>query len=289
MMYDSNHFQAKEKAMADQNHQQEEPITHPELQGARVNPADYLETVFSLYREDKADYRGRRDEDQQFIAEYAAEEADEFFDQALLGVLALRNTLTPDKKLFIKPDEQAEREITLGNFEDGASLQDMRSAWRQLWVGFNILTNRLHRDSSEFTSAGNKEVFSMVEADKEAVKQELFGNFQELNALRFGAKGSGVHRNRWDINLDSGEPEKIRVDADKARYNKDIANNAARRGYTVKPRKEGHQGAIHPAGKMKPEEFTALRRQYPEVDMDKFARDAAYLKDIAKYYEETVE
>lgn len=257
---------------------------HPDLMVPTIAPDEYLETVFSLYRQDHADYRGRRNEDQQVIAELASEEADEYFDQNMLAVMALRSLMMPGARVepFIPPDDAEEAQITVGNLADGASLKDMRNSWRQLWVGMNIMTNRLHRDHAEFGEAGMIEIFDMKAADKQALISHLFGNFQDLNGLSFGAQGSGVRRTVWANDPDTMEPVRTKVDADKARTPKTFAGNAARRrfGARVQDTKQ-----MHAAGKMTPEEFKALRREFPEVDMDNFVRDTSYYKDVRARYE----
>jgi hypothetical protein len=299
MVYDREHYLLKQKHEMNQTQPQEDLAALEQHQGQEINPAEYIATVINLYREDEGDYRGRRNEDQEIVAELASEEADEYFDASLQSIWDLAKLGSADMhSTEVKPSEAAEADITLGGIKDGVSLREMRNAWRQLWVGMSILTNRLHRDSEGFRSSGYPELFHMDSSDKSKVLGQLFANFQDLNALRFGAEGSGVKRNRYIPDLDGAEPTKVRVDADKAiRISQDsthsqqldykvVAQNAARRRYTVQRDKDSEAGAVHPAGKMSPEEFTALRRLYPEVDMNQFARDAAFLKDIAKYYQD---
>jgi hypothetical protein len=255
-----------------------------------IDPDYYLSTVLRLYRDDEADYRGRRNEDQQIIAEYAAEEADEHFDLALLTVMSLSRVLGAEKASLILPNEQAQKGISLGNLADGVTLHEMRTAWRQLWVGANILTNRLNRDSHEFQALGLPEIFEMTAKNKGAIMSTLFCNFQELNALRFGAADTGRRRDGWVPNPQGGRAIPGKINPDKARNQKEIAENAARRRYVVGGKGRDHErAAVHAAGKMTPNEFRKLRKQYPEVDMDKFAYDAAYLKDMAEYYEQNQE
>jgi hypothetical protein len=167
----------------------------------------------------------------------------------------------------------------------------MRNAWRQLWVGLSILTHRLKRDSEAFGQTGFPELFEMSEVNKSRVIGTLFNNFQELNALRFGVKGSGVRRTHREHN-DDGGMDAYTYDKDLAldkkkliRDDRVVAENAARRGYTAKRDKSQALGAVHPAGKMFPEEFTKLRRRFAEVDMDDFAQDVAFLKNVAEYYQ----
>lgn len=270
-----------------QPHQAEHAV-HPELEQPSINPDEYLRTVFSLYRQDQADYRGRRNEDQQVIAEISAEEADEYFDQALLGLNALASRAKTSKDVFVLPATSAEEATyTLGNIRDGASLKDMRDAWRQLWVGVNVLTNRLGRDSEEFSRAGLREVVELDPTDQKALKDTLFSNFQDLNALRFGAAGSGIRRHRYVTDPDTMRPKKIQVDGDIAPSAAALAENAQNRGYAAKRSADHPTTSLHAAGKMTPEEFVGLRQQYPEVAMDQFAHDASFLKHMAAYYEQS--
>ena len=258
----------------------------PQLEQPAIEPVGYLRTVIDLLRQDEADYRGHRNDDQKAIAELASSEADEYFDKVLITVLDLNRIMDPTARIAIKPnDEVAEAQVVLGGIKDGVTLRDMRNSWRHLWVGINVLTNRLYRDSQNFKDAGLVELFEMDEKNKLKFMDTLFSNFQDLNALRFGAKGSGVKAHKIVYDLDGGEPQRIAFDRDKATSDKDIANNAARRKYNAF-RTETSRPSTHPAGKLFPEEFIELRRQFPEVDMDKFARDVAYSKDVTKFYED---
>lgn len=259
------------------------------LRQPTIDPEFYWSTTLRLFHDNEADYRGARSEDQQIIAEYAAEEADEHFDLAMLGIASLSRALNPAAPV-IMPTEKSLKETTLGNLADGVTLNEMRNAWRQLWVGTNILTHRLRRDSEEFQSLDLPEIFDMADTDKKAFKDMLFNNFQDLNALRFGATGSGLRRHRWVPNPDGGRAIQKVMDRDKARNDKEIAENAARRRYTAGRIKDGEsKQSISAAGKMTPEELRLLRKQHPEVDMDIFAHDAAYMRDMAKNYEENQE
>jgi hypothetical protein len=282
MIYNSEHFRLKAMTQKEQSQ-----IQHDSLQEQAIAPERYLETVVGLYRESDGDYRGRRNEDQQLIAEYASEEADEYFDGALLGTLSLARIMNLSLIVPTVPEEDAQRQITLGDLADGESLHEMRSAWRQLWVGMNVITNRLKRDSEIFNAQGYPELFEMSEPNKKAFIDKLFGNFQELNALRFGAKGSGVRRTKLIPDIDGGgEPERVKFDPDVAKTLGGIANNAARRKYRVKHNANDEEAgpAIHAAGKLTPEEFIELRKEFPEEDMDRFAFDVAYSKDAALKY-----
>lgn len=287
MEYNTEHFLLKQKAqdIMPDTHPNPSIEAHPDLQAPVIPPEEYLGTVLNLYRQDHADYRGRRNEDQQIIAEYASEEADEYFDQMVLATVALRGLFMPvsPSDVFVAPDAAAEADITLGNIADGVSMKDMRSSWRQLWVGMNVMTNRLNRDHPEFKEAHLHEIFEMPAEEKDALKNHLFGNFQDLNALRFGAHGSGVKRHKWKQNLDSMEFERIKVDIDKAPSDKALAGNAARRRYSTLASKDGRLN-MHIAGKMTPAEFIALRKEFPEVDMDDFTRDTSAYKDVQARY-----
>lgn len=286
MVYDREHYIQKQifEVM-----QQQEKQSNPDfLPQEEISPVGYLHTVIDLYRQDEADYRGRRNEDQELIAELAAEEADEYFDKALISVMDFHKLANPGvrSEVVVKPDEATEAEITLGGLKDGVSLRDMRNSWRQLWVGMSVITNRLKRDSSEFQTSGLQELFDMDGKNKGHVMDSLFSNFQDLNALRFGAKGSGVQRTKIIPNMDGGEPRRVRVDADKAETDIGVANNAARRKYNATREDSRGPGAMHPAGKMFPEEFTQLRKEHPQVDMEHFAHDVAYMKNVGQFYEE---
>lgn len=284
MVYNIEHYLLKQKYMTEQA-QHTDPSTEL-LHQSTIDPDYYLETVITLYRNRETDYRGNRNPDQRFIAEYAGEEADEYFDATQLAVSGLVKMFGGKNVRHSVPDEQEQKTITLGNIRDGASLFEMRNAWRQLWVAVNVGTNRLKRDSEEFQSRDLPEIFEMDTESKKALIDTLFANFQDLNALRFGAAGSGVKRQRWVRDPDTGRPGKIFVDPDLATGPKQIAENAANRRYAVKRKKDAEKTAVHPAGKMTPEEFKELRKNNSEIPMDHFAKDAAFLRNMAEYYAE---
>lgn len=292
MVYNNEHFEATEalrqKAMTKPD-QPLQPTTGAEhlLQQPTIDPNEYLSEVFKLYRADEADYRGTRNEEQQFIAEYASEEADEHFDKLVLGIDALRSVVGGTPKDLAITDQKPEDDVRLGDFDEAVTLREMRDSWRQLWVGMNVLTNRLHRDNAEFKHRRYPEIFEMSADNKDALIDQVFSNFQDLNALRFGAKGSGLMRTKRRFDEDM-EPVEERFDKDKAQTERQLNENAAKRRYSATSKKSGHEvrTAVHPAGKMTPEEFVGLRKQYPEVDMDRFAYDAAFLKDMAAFYAE---
>ena len=292
MVYDYEHIELKQRALENEKNMQEQTQTNDQLFETQViDPNDYIETVLNLYRQDEGDYRGRRaGGDQELIAELSTEEADEYFDTVIIGLTGISRAVGHTKNPFVKPSEAGEADVRLGKLDDSVSLKDMRASWRQLWTGFSVLTHRLKRDSTEFQQTGLPELFFMDGDNKALLMSKMFSNFQDLNALRFGVQGSNVMRNRWVADEITGRPVKKRVDADIAPDAATVAQNAATRHYNaITGKGDDAIMAVHAAGKMTPKEFKALRRLYPEVDMDRFAHDAARSKYLAKHYGENEE
>lgn len=253
------------------------------LSEATLTPSDasdYLDTVRAMYRNDEADYRGQRSPEQKLIAGQAAEQADTYFDSAVLGVLAIA-TMNKDEEAFIDavPSTAEERTTTLGGAENAVTLTEMRDAWRQVWTAMSVMTNRLERDSARFKARDLQAINNLPEADRTVLMQTLFNQFQDVNSLRFGVQGFGLSRTRRMHNEDGGIDE-FKYDPDVATEQRGVSANAARRRYTVKAR-SGEEGgnAVHTVGKLSPKELVELRREFPEVEADEFFTTTSFRKN----------
>lgn len=233
--------------MSSEEQKPQNPNLYPELDEAR----QYVETVRELYREGKASYAGRRNEEQEVIAELAGEEARLMVDGAAAGIAIITNSELSD------------------DFEDieyaGIPWKKFRGEFERLLIGFGVITNRLHRDEAY-------DIPDYLELDDETRHKTaavLFNDFLAHNALRFGVDGSGVRRSYSRHTEDGGIVREIR-DIDVARSEKELRHNMASRGY--------HSGvSTHAAGKMSPDAYRHLRRQFPEaeIEKDKFDQGAS--------------
>ena len=193
----------------------------------------YVETVRDHYRNEHGEYRGRRNPDQQAIAEMTSDEARMLVDGVTAGVLALTGQV-----------EMPE------NYEDihvaGHSWKDFRGEYERLMVGFGVLTNRLHRDGYSVPS-----YIDLNDDDRFKVNSVIFSDFLEHNALRFGVQTAGLRATKRVHNDEGGIDVQV-YDPDKARDDRDIVNNMRNRDY--------HSGAAtHAAGNISPAEYRALR------------------------------
>lgn len=208
----------------------------------------YVEVVREHYREGHGEYRGRRTEDQQLIAEVTSDEARMIVDGAMAGILAVSGSKVP-------------RDFDDGVERGGHTWSDFRGEFERLLVGFGVLTNRLHRDGFEVP-----EYAELGTNDRMKAASVLFGDFLAHNALRFGVDTAGIPKTeRTKIFTDDGGVETISkiVDKDKAKNDREISQNMEKRKYSA-------GFAAHQAGKISPEEYKRLRREYPEMDKDDF-------------------
>ncbi|MCA9346034.1 hypothetical protein KC960_00920 [Candidatus Saccharibacteria bacterium] len=227
----------------------------------------YVETVRELYRNGAGEYRGRRNEDQQLIAEVTSDEARLLVDGVMLGLLALSGT--DDKKTTANLDSD---EQIIGSH----SWKSFRGEFERLLVGFGVLTNRLHRDGFGVPSYAD-----LGEADRIKAASVMLTDFLAHNALRFGVDTSGVHKTDFKtIHTDDGgiKHERITYDKDKAKTRHELDKNIRKRGFSSSP-------ATHQAGKISPKEYVKLRREHPEMDADDFNQAVSFYTDVRKELE----
>jgi hypothetical protein len=246
----------------------------PELPFTPEMADSYLDEVRSLYRDGEADYRGQRSPKQQELAANAAREADSYFDESLLGVLAMGAW---DEEQFIEviPTGEKGQEITLGDVNNAVTLNEMRTSWRQLWTGMTVMTNRLTR-STHFVKKGLREVSQLNPAAKRTVMQMLFNQFQDINALRFGVEASGVDWVRRVHDIEQGTIVERRFDPDKSLHDREVSKTAARRRYNAR---RGTRPAVHAAGKLSPRELRDLRKEFSEIEPDMFFFETGFRKN----------
>lgn len=142
---------------------------------------DYVESVRAAYR-DWAEYRGRRTPEQIEIANQQS--------------LKAENLIVDYLSAFNLTDHLDER---VGGLENGLELKQMVDAWRHLWVGFAVITNRIARDDTRH-KYNIKEISELNNKEYMLVMQKLFNDFQEHNALRFGSETAGVRRKKNYVN-----------------------------------------------------------------------------------------
>lgn len=233
----------------------EQPIDAPAL--------DYIETARSFYRQGKAEYRGRRNPEQQAIAELTAEEAHLMVDGVALGFVALASGRT------VEPPVDYETEVTKAGF----TWDEFRGEFSRLLVGFAVMTNRLSRDTPSF---GRPAYIELPEEERQHVANNLFSDFLAHNALRFGVDASGVKGTIPKTHYtDDGDAihERIIVDKDEARSEREIAQNMVKRKYNSGV-------ATHPGGKISPAEYKKLRREFPEMPKDQFDDAVSFYTDV---------
>lgn len=110
----------------------------------------------------------------------------------------------------------------------------------------------------------------------------LLGDFLTHNALRFGTDSVGNPRSiHKRVHTEDGGIEDVVhiVDADRARNDREIQRNIATRSFTSGV-------ATHPAGKISPADYRRLRKEYPEVDKDRFDYAISFCTDVFKFLEE---
>ena len=216
----------------------------------------YVEAVREHYRNGDGEYRGRRNQEQQIIAEITSDEAQRIVDGSILGLLSIAgNTSLPQDY------EQTE----IGNH----TWNDFRSEFGRLLVGFAVLTNRLERDGYDVFGYAN-----LHEQDRMKAASVLLSDYMAHNALRFGVDTSGVMRSKRVPN-DDGGMDVVFYDIDKAKHQREIERNLADKSFCSGP-------ATHPAGKLSPSMYKQLRKEFPEVDKDKFDYIIGFYSDAAE-------
>ena len=220
--------------------------------------SDYMESVRAHYRAGHGNYSGRRNEEQQIIAEITADEARTIVDGVAVGLLAVTGA---------EISEDYEESVTMG----GHAWKDFRGEFERLLVGVGVLTNRLERDGYDV-----KGYADMGVGDRMKVASVLFSDFLTHNALRFGTETVGIHKSvRKTVHTEDGGIEhqvKI-VDKDKPQSKHELERNMKKRGFAT-------DVSAHPAGKISPAKYRELRRAYPEMDKDAFDRDISFYKNV---------
>ncbi len=236
----------------------------PETVHQPIDSEGYLNTIRQAYQEEQIHYTGRRSEEQQTVAQLLSEEAEGFIDGgARLMAIGHPIGVEGDVAEYIGTE--------LGE-EYREKFLDMRGAFSQLYVAMGIASLRMERDDVH-TSTGQT-VHSLIELpdeDRKSILEQLFADFQDLNLLRYGAKGSGI-------------PKKIFIEYDEYgaevyhETDKDLKLNPRRlwQGMLAKKYREeiaeddDSIPAVHVAGKMSPDEYRRLRKSYPDMQKDKF-------------------
>lgn len=225
----------------------------------------YVEDVRGHYRDGHAEYKGRRNEEQQIIAELTSDESRLIVDGVASSILSLRWGIQTEATL----PANYETEVTRAGF----TWEDYRSEFERLMVGFGIITNRLNREEYDVKSYAD-----MSDPDRMKVASVMFADFIKHNALRFGVDTSGILKtNKITKHTDDGEVERItvKIDIDKATSDKAIGNNMA-------VRKFHSLDAQHPAGKISPKTYKKLRTKYPEMKKDNFDYVVSVYTDVEK-------
>lgn len=230
----------------------------------------YLEAVRADYRAGHGEYRGRRTEEQQLIAEVTSDEARLIVDGALLGLMAIGNLFAG------KPAPESVGDDTVPII-GGRSWSDYRNEFTRSLVGIGVITNRLERDGRQIKSYADMPAEQRME-----VACALFHDFNKLNALRFGTNTAGVKATEFKrIYTDEGGVETVQrtYDKDKAVNRKVIDRNIKVRDFATYP-------AAHPANKLSPLDYENLRREFPEMDKDKFDSDVSFYTNARQTFED---
>lgn len=228
---------------------------------------DYLSDVIDHVRRDHTDFRGNRSAEQGAIAELASMEAGILVDGVMAGVLALNHS-----GLVELPDDYENNEM--GEHTWAA----FRGEFARALSAFGVATNRLNRDGYEVPS-----YIELSENDRLKTASALLSEFLKHNALRFGVDTAGVKSSKIERkhNDEGGIDTTITTfDKDKARNDREVELNMAKRGYASRNRKGEHdRAATHSSLKLSAEELKKIRKRYAEEDADKFFHDMSYLKD----------
>lgn len=246
----------------------------PELKYKDYEQAEaYIEAVREIYRDGKAHYQGRRDQDLKDINWFASDTASEIVDTAYLGMMALGSV---DATRAI---EDEDREV-MGGF----SWAEYREEFENLLGNFAIIT---HKINDKGLNPDIPSFINLNPGDQLQVGLALFADFQDHNARRFGAQTAGVRRTKRKTIYpeDGGAPKiaKIEYDPDKASSLGEIEENMRNRGYRLKT---GVIDSVHQAGKISVGEYDALRGGYHNEDGDLFNRNVSQYRDVRKHYEE---
>jgi len=243
------------EASASLQTQQTPADMHPELGSAHA----YVETVRGLYRDGEASYSGRRNGDQQIIAELAGEEARIIVDGAANLVSILTRTELPE------------------NYQDvnyaGIKWSEFSGEFERLLVGFGVITNRIHRDHPNVA-----DYLELEEPERLKAASVLFGDFLAHNALRFGVDGSGIRQSAFGRSTEDGKVVRVVRDKDVVRSERELRENIVTRKYSSGV-------STHAAGKMSPADYVRLRREFPEVDKDQFDVAAGGYRSFEEYLE----
>lgn len=227
----------------------------------------YIEAVRDHYRNEHGAYSGRRNEEQQLIAEVTTDEARTVVDGVLLGLYALSGNVN------VELTPELEESVEVG----GTTWKNYRGEFERLLVGFGVITNRLHRDGFEVPSYAD-----LRAEDRLKAASVLFSDFMRHNSLRFGIETAGLHRSQIKRrHTEDGEVavSSVIYDPDRAQNDTEIQKNMRKRGYTT-------DVAAHPALKISPEEYLRLRKEYPEIDKDDFDRDISFYINVRQRYED---
>ncbi|MCX6727416.1 MAG: hypothetical protein NTX11_01215 [Candidatus Saccharibacteria bacterium] len=230
----------------------------------------YVEVVRRHYRNDHAAYKGRRNEEQQLIAEVTADESRMIIDGVMNGIMSIGGYTGPESAL----PEFYETDVSLVGF----TWEDFRAEYSKLMVGFGIITNRLNRDGYNVPSYADLDGDSRIKA-----ASVLLGDFLTLNALRFGVDGVGVKKTtiKTEHNFDEGTVVKTKTvkDIDKEDSAKKIMTNIAETGYRL-------ANSQHVAAKLSPASYAKLRHQHPEIPKRQFDYILSFYTDAAAALEE---
>lgn len=230
-----------------------------------TNPQEaenYLNYVREFYRNRAkgAEYRGTHTPEDLEEREFIELEGQEIMEGLRMLV---------EKLAGQEPKPAEDRELyKLGQLE----FEDMVQSFLQLYAGMATLTHRLERDNPQFQQSGYQRIAALSDKERAIVAAQLFKDFQDFNALRFGAESAGVTRKVRKQDAE-GEIVEISKDADLASNDAQIAQIASHETYR-------ENIAMHPAGKLSPDQARALRQQNRHLDRDEFytqlwsARDA---------------
>ncbi len=143
---------------------------------------DYIESIRQAYR-DGAEYKGERSEVQRRREDKAELEADTYIFDLI-------------HSLGAAPAAFDARVGTLQG-DQGLGLEEMYRSWKHLWMGLNVIAERIHRKDSSV-----KDLAEYSAEERLVVMQQLFNDFQEHNAMRFGAEGMGIQKTRPKLGRD---------------------------------------------------------------------------------------
>lgn len=242
----------------------------PNLEEVEFDADQYIDTVRNAYRHGVITYVGKRNEDQQLIAELISDEANQYLDMQASSALSFSGVSVAN------PHESNQIAADLLDEQDAESYKEMRDSFRQVAVAIAIATER---GEGRHDTKGRKinSLIGLSDEDRVKFYDSLFSDFQDLNALRFGASGSGVRETRF-VGLpdeETNEYQTIFVDPDKQ------TPERASGSRLVKGYREEMMGRwlITAAGKLSPSEYMSLRKEFPETDKSDFDRIVSSSRD----------